>query len=369
MSLRLCLHRSKNLAYCRVGSKFHYFGTWGKLETEQRYRDFLAKRLAVESQRSQCESAAQSITVGALAQRWVAWMTAERGATNSKVSSARTVALDICREHAALPATRFGPRVLQQIQRRLLTDGLICRSGINRRIRDIVGIWKWGVSEELVSSDAWQSLSSIRPLRSGVGWNPPPRVAADPVDVQAVIEFLHGRGMAGAVRCIQFLRFTGCRPSEAYGATWGDMQLQSSPPLYVVRKHKCSGYGMDRVVVLNDHAVAAVASGMHLRSRPDDLVFCNRAGHAWEKTTLAHAIERSCAALGLKKWTPYQLRHLVATETVNRTGNEAAAAALLGHSPDSRMIRRYSRDRIALAMLAARAVGTSHGDCRACDVS
>ena len=32
MSLRLCLHRSKNLAYCRVGSKFHYFGTWGKPE-------------------------------------------------------------------------------------------------------------------------------------------------------------------------------------------------------------------------------------------------------------------------------------------------------------------------------------------------
>jgi integrase len=72
---------------------------------------------------------------------------------------------------------------------------------------------------------------------------------------------------------------------------------------------------------------------------------------------MAHMIERACSALGIARWTPYQLRHLAATEAVNRTGSEAAAAALLGHSPDSTMIRRYSRNRLLLAAQAARAVG------------
>jgi hypothetical protein len=48
---------------------------------------------------------------------------------------------------------------------------------------------------------------------------------------------------------------------------------------------------------------------------------------------------------------------LAATEAVNRTGSEAAAAAMLGHAPNSTVVRRYSRQRFELAALAAKAVG------------
>ena len=72
---------------------------------------------------------------------------------------------------------------------------------------------------------------------------------------------------------------------------------------------------------------------------------------------MGHMIDRACAALGVERWVPYQLRHLAATEAVNRTGNEAAAAAMLGHAPNSGMIRRYSRNRLELATMAAKVVG------------
>lgn len=300
----------------------------------------------------------KAFTAGDLVGRWMAWMIQERGAGNSKVSAARTLALDVCRQHSALPVDQFGPKALQRIQQRILNDGRHCRSGINRRIRDIVGIWKWGVSEELVTTGAWQALSAVRPLRGGVGWDPLPRTAADSGDVELVVEYLEGRGMHGAARCIRFMRATGCRPSEAFGIEWSDINFNSSPPICVIRKHKGTVHGLGRVLVLNNQATAAVHGGLTTRLGPKALVFPNSVGNPWEKTTMAHVVERACRALGVPKWTPYQLRHLVATESVNRTGSEAAAAALLGHSPDSKMIRRYSRDRIALAMVAALVVGT-----------
>jgi len=113
----------------------------------------------------------------------------------------------------------------------------------------------------------------------------------------------------------------------------------------------------DRIIVLNAAAVEVVREALRGCGQTHGPLFRNRAGKAWEVTTMAHMIERACAELRIERWTPYQLRHLAATEAVNRTGSEAAAAALLGHSPDSTMIRRYSRNRLMLAVQAAKAVG------------
>jgi integrase len=58
----------------------------------------------------------------------------------------------------------------------------------------------------------------------------------------------------------------------------------------------------------------------------------------------------------ITSWMPYQMRHLAATEAVAATGSETAAAALLGHSPSSTVVRRYSTQRDASARLAADAI-------------
>jgi len=358
-SLALRRHKATNQAYCYADGRFHYFGPWGDPDTAQRHRAWAGDRAAAQARAETWRPENRPISVGELAERWVAWMEAQRGPRNSKASGARSVALDLCRQHAGLPAAEFGPRALHQVQRRLLDEGRHCRSGLNRRVRDIVGIWKWAVAEELVRAEAWQALSTVRPLRRGVGWENPPRTAADAAAVEAVVAYLHERGAHGAARCVRFIRATGCRPGEAFHATPADFRLSESPPVYLVRDHKCAVHGMERVVVLNSAALAAVREALAEAPRTDAPLFPNRAGGRWEKTTLAHMVERACAALGVERWTPYQLRHLAATEAVNRTGSEAAAAALLGHSPDSKMIRRYSRNRVALAEVAARAVGRS----------
>jgi len=156
---------------------------------------------------------------------------------------------------------------------------------------------------------------------------------------------------------VRFLRATGCRPGEAFAASAADLRLNASPPVYLPRRHKCASRGMDRVVVLNAAALAVVNEALGDRPPLDRPLFLNGAGQPWEATELLHMVERACKALGVARWVPYQLRHLAATEAVNRTGSEAAAAAMLGHAPDSTMIRRYSRNRLELAQQAAEAVG------------
>ena len=353
-------HKARNLAYVALpDGRMLYLGRFDSPESHQRYRAVLAELKAGREARTGLRC--MDFSVGELAERYVLAMEAEHGPKAWQAVEARLLALDLCSEHAGLPLADFGPKALQTVQRRLLErpgqPRKLSRRGINHRVRRIIGIFKWGVSEELVRAEHWKALETVRPLRAGVGFDHPPREAADPAAVDAVVAYLTRRGATGAARCVRFLRATGCRPGEAFIATAADLRLNASPPLYLPRHHKCASRGMDRVVVLNAAARAAVNEALAERPALDRPLFLNRAGQPWEDTELLHMVERACKALGVKRWVPYQLRHLAATEAVNRTGSEAAAAAMLGHSPDSTMIRRYSRQRLLLAAQAAEAVG------------
>lgn len=354
-SLAYRRHKSKNLGYCRVDGRFVYFGPFDSPESHRRYRSFLAERAALAEGREFRPKA--ELSVGELAEQWLAWMVRERGPANSKSFSARSVAACLVMEHAGLPAREFGPKALSTIQRRLLAEGKLCRTGINRRVRDIVSVFKWGVSEELIAGPVWQALSTIRPLRYGVGKENAPRVAADPAAVDAVVALMEKRGATDAARVVRFLRATGCRPGEAFTMTPADLRLADDPPVYVVRNHKCEHHGMARVVVLNDAALAVVHEALAECRRMDAPLFLNRSGTPFDATMLRHSIQRACKAADVREFVAYSLRHLAATEAMNRTRSEASVAAMLGHSPNSKLVRRYSRDRLSLAAEAAKAVG------------
>lgn len=347
------LHRATGQAYVRLDGRTVYLGKYGTHESRVRHRNLVAAAQA----RREALDLMRPISVGELAERYLGAMRAEYGPQSWQAVEGRRIALAVCERFAGLEAAAFGPKALQDVQRSLLDRGRICRTGVNRMVRRTVAMFKWAVSEELVQPTVWQALQAVRPLRRGKGRDNAPRTAVPAEAVDAVVAHLAASGAPGAARCIRFMRATGCRPGEAYAATPADMRLSDDPPVYIPQHHKCESRGMDRVIVLNAAAVEVVRESLAEGGRTHGPLFRNTVGNGWEVTTMAHMIERACAALGIARWTPYQLRHLAATEAVNRTGSEAAAAALLGHSPDSTMIRRYSRNRLMLAVQAAKAVG------------
>jgi len=347
------LHRPTGQAYVRVRGRIHYLGKYGTHESRVRHRNIVAAAMAQQ----EAADLMRPLSVGELCERFVLAMREEHGARSWWEERARAVAMLVCAKYAGLEATAFGGKALQDIQQTLLAEGRLTRYGINRSKQHIVAMFKWAVAQELVPPSAWHALQAVRAVRRGKGRDNPPRVPADTVAVDAVVAYLTANGHAGAARCIRFMRATGCRPGEAFAATPADFRLSDALPTYTVRDHKCAHRGMDRVIPLNAAAVAAVRESLAERAQTHAPLFTNRAGNGWEKSVMRNMVRRACIALQIEPWTPYQLRHLAATEAVNRTGNEAAVAAMLGHAPDSTVVRRYSVNRLQLAAQAAKAVG------------
>jgi integrase len=348
-----CLHRPSGQAYVRVRGRVHYLGKYGTHESRVRHQNIVAAELAQVA----LVNAARPLSVGELCERFVLAMREEYGPKSWWEEVARLVAQTLCVKHAGMEAATFGPKSLQDIQQTLLKEGRLTRYGINRRKQHIVALFKWAVSQELVLPSVWHSLQAVKAIRRGKGRDNPPRVPADPVAVDAVVAHLAANGNHGAALCVRFMRATGCRPSEAFAATAADFRLSDAMPIYTVREHKNTHRGMERIVPLNAAAVAAVRDALALRPQTHGPLFPNGAGNCWEKSVMLNIVKRACLQLGIPHWTPYQLRHLAATEAVNRTGNEAAVAAMLGHAPDSTIVRRYSVNRLQLAAQAAHAVG------------
>lgn len=348
-----CLHRPTGQAYVRIAGRIRYLGKYGTNDSRVRHRNLVAAALAGR----ELQDAMRPISVGELCERFVLSMQQEHGARSWWAHIARGVAVAACERHATLEAVAFGPKALQDIQQSMLDGGRLTRTGVNRRKQHIVSMFKWAVAQELVPPAVWHALQAVRAVRRGKGRDNPPRLPADPNAVDATVAHLDANGNHSAARCLRFLRATGCRPAEAYDATPADLRLADSLPTYTVREHKCAHRGMTRVVPLNAAAVAVVREALSEMPQTQGLLFPNGAGHRWDNRTLPRMIARACNAMGLEPWTPYQLRHLAATEAVNRTGSEVAVAAMLGHSPDSTVVRRYSVNRLQLAAQAAQAVG------------
>ncbi|WP_436717220.1 tyrosine-type recombinase/integrase [Roseiconus lacunae] len=86
----------------------------------------------------------------------------------------------------------------------------------------------------------------------------------------------------------------------------------------------------------------------------DELCFRNRRGTAWNKDTFRRHVTRKCDDNKIKRWTPYQIRHLVGQIVRDKTSAEHTQA-ILGHSRIS-MVETCSRIAEARAVEAAQAI-------------
>ena len=350
-----CVHKARNLAYMTLDGREHYLGRAHSPESHARYREALSALLAGLAPQEAARRPARptALTVAELAERWCAAEAARRGPRHQAAYEAVYAAKELARQHATATVAEFGPRAFKAIRDRMVRDGR-SRQWTNRMMNAIRRCFRWGVGEELVPADRLEALAAVDGLRYGAAPEAAPRRAADPAAVEAVIRWLEAQGNLGAAGLVRFLRATGCRPGEACQARWHEFELGGEMPHYRPAAHKTARHGIERLVPLNSDAIAAVGGRMRLGG--DGFVFENTNGRPFTPNALLLAVRRAIAATGCADWSPYGLRHLAATTALARTGSEAAAAALLGHTPRSTIIQRYSRDRLALATRAAKAI-------------
>lgn len=142
-----------------------------------------------------------------------------------------------------------------------------------------------------------------------------------------------------------FLYETGARPGEAFRLEGRHVDIARKVVLLSPKEHKTgektSKY---RAVFLSAYALAIVA---RLKAKhPDGSLFLNQCGQPWNKNSVNCQVCRIRARLKGqvgREFVAYALRHLFATDAIDKKVPIATVAGMLGHA-DTRMVAEvYAR--------------------------
>lgn len=286
--------------------------------------------------------------------------------------------------HAHAPAGEFGPVALRAVRQRMIDRGW-SRKNINLHIGRVRRVFKFGVEHELLSAGVWQALRAVGGLQAGrtIARETPPVPPVPDELFDATLPHLN-RHVAGLIR---FQRLTGCRPGEACGLRWCDLDTSGMVWVFRPPQHKLAHKNHERVIHLGPQAQQLLAefptadgeyvfSPRREREERNARRAANRttkfypSRQGWqtrkvkpkrapgEKYTVAsygYAIRRACAQHGLESWAPNQLRHAYATVVRKEHGLEAAQV-LLGHARAD-VTQVYAERNEELAATVAAAIG------------
>lgn len=250
-------------------------------------------------------------------------------------------------EFGHLPVAEFGPRLLATVRESFVERGN-CRNHANKLTRYIVRVFRWGVSRETVKPEQLIALESLIPLRRGEAKDNPKRQPVAIEVVEMTIPFVN-QVIADMIR-LQL--FTGCRPSELFTLTPGEVDRTGGEWMIRKRGHKTEHHSKSRAIPVVGKARAVLSK--YLLQSDNKLCFVNSRGNGWTKDTYRRHITRACKKNKLTYWTPYQIRHLVG-QSVRDNMSAEHVQAILGHSKIS-MVETYSRAAESKAIEAAKSI-------------
>jgi len=298
---------------------------------------------------------------------------------------------------ADVAASEFGPKSLKLVRDALVREGRP-RATCNRVIKTIRRIFKWGLSEELVSPDVWHSLQAVAALQKGRTEAPelPP---VEEVPGSVVEETLrYASTVVGAM--IQLQRWTGARPGEVCLVRPCDIERSGDVWVYSPEYHKLSWRenSLPRRIAIGGEGQRIL--GPYLLCSPSAYCFSpqeaeleraqqrrrkrkspmtpsqqarkpkrdgdRRPRERYDTASYRRAIARAVDAANkarkasgteeeLMGWAPNQLRHLRAGEVEVACGIEAANA-VLGHA-NIRTTEIYAKRKLQIAISVAREIG------------
>lgn len=357
------LHRASGLACCYVNRERKYLGKFGSPESKRRFAEIVSEATAAGSHPlvSHPASKAAPATVNELLLRFASdelprYADAEQHCFKGVIRILHQL-------FGETPAANFGPLSLRAVRESMIrgakADELPApppgqtpkdrkpwsRSFINKQVKRLRLIFKFGTSWEMVPQTVCDSLRSVRSLSAGESdaTESTPRTAVPPADLKAVRDIL-----ADEHRDIfDLLLLTGARPGEIVDLTTGAIDRSGDVWRAELRSHKTSHMGKRRVLFFN--ATAQVILLRHFKADPDAKLF------KIQRETFACAVKRACIKSEVTPFVPHQLRHTVATKLVDDIGLEAAQR-LMGHSAAA-MTQHYSRLADKLSVEAAKRLG------------
>ncbi|QDV33444.1 tyrosine-type recombinase/integrase [Tautonia plasticadhaerens] len=359
-------YKPKNLAVVRIEGKDHYLGPYCSEESREKYRRLVAAWLAGlprgdEGRRGPQPPASDLAIVELLVAylRFADGYYVKNGRPTSEPTNIR-LALRPLRDLYGMTLMReFGPRALKVV-RQAIIDADLCRNEVNKRIRRIVRVFKWGVENELVPPEVHHGLKAVSGLRAGrseARERCPVRPVAD-----GLVEAVRPNVSRQVWAMIELQRLTGMRPGEVVLMRVDDLDTSGPIWTYTPHSHKTEYHGHGRVVYLGPRAQEVLRPWLradrlayhfsprealeeHWRTRRDaratPMTPSQRArsrkvrrsrpiGEHYTTMSYVHAIAQGCKNAGINRWHAHQLRHTAATRLRKEFGVDAARV-ILGH--------------------------------------
>lgn len=379
-------HRASGQAIVTIAGRDHYLGPHNSELSIAHYDRLISEFLAVGRSPERMGDP-DAITVATLFLAF--WDHAslyylKDGVPTSELSAFKLVIQHVSRLYGPTAIIDFGPLALKASRQAWIQQEL-ARSTINRNVRRVVGIFKWGVAEEMVRTDTWQALTAVEGLRKG-RTTAAESVPVPPVDMDVVMATIP---VLSPVVCsmIRLQMLAGMRPGEVCKIRPCDIDRTADVWEYHPVGHKTEHHDRSRVVYLGPQSQAILAPylfrdpGLHCfsaaesaewyraeeaKARVTPLSCGNRRGRKsdrqppkasrrlprshFDSGSYGKAIARACLKLwpappevvvrgkeavkdwdAKHRWSPNQLRHTRATEIRRQFGLEAAQV-ILGHA-------------------------------------
>jgi integrase len=303
-------------AYTRINGRKVYLGEYGSVESRAKYADVVARTHIVPS----IPEPTGALSVSELMAAYLGHVDVYYGLKSSEWYHARAFLKGMRRHFGALAAHEFKAKKLKELREHWITIGW-SRRYINEQVARLKRMFKWAVSEEMVPTDVYQSLSSVDGLRAGKckAHDNPPVVPVSDADVENTLPHLPEL----VALMVRVQRLCGCRPGELARIRKKDINRSGEVWVVELSKHKTSHKGKKRFIYFGPRTQALLLP--RLACGDDDLIFPMR------RDSYRRAVHRACKRAGVPQWSPNQLRHSSGTAVREKMGLEAAQVHL-GHA-------------------------------------
>jgi integrase len=368
--------KPKNLAVVRIDGHDHYLGSYDSPESWEKYHRLLAEHAIKGSVTPTIKEASKpGSVVQTINELILAYWNHAKGyyvkddEPTSELGMIKLAVRPLRQLYGETAAQDFGPLALKAVRQEFIEMDL-CRNEINRRVRLIVRMFKWAVSNEMVSPSVYQGLKAVEGLKKGrcdVRESPPVKPVPD-----RFVDAIHPHVSRQVWAMIELQRLTGMRPGEVTILRTIDVDTSGRVWIYTPEGHKTEHHDRERKIYIGPQAQAILkpwlrpeltaylfspreaeaerrAEQRRNRKTPVQPSQQDRRKHAPKKAprerytslTYCQAITRGIARanreagkLGGSKvphWHPNQLRHNAGTRLRREFGLEIAKA-VLGHS-------------------------------------
>lgn len=329
---RYCRHTSGQ-ARVRVDGKVIYLGKYGSPESKEQYSEIIEEW-------SQRQDAPASLSVKELVllyMRHADQHYRKNGEPTSELSCVKIALRPVVAQFGEIEAHKFTPKMFKAVRERMI-DAAYVRTSINQHVGRIKRMFKWAVSEDLLSVEPYQALCTVAGLQKGRTR----AIESEPVkpvseqDIDAILPHVT-RPVRGLV---QIQRHTGMRPGEALQLRGCDLIRGNEVWEFTPHSHKTEHHDRERIVMIGPKGQAVLHQ--YLKENPEAYLFSPRdasrikkgprlPGERYTTSSYNRAIAKACKRAGIPKWKPNQLRHAAATR-VRRESDIETARTVLGQS-------------------------------------